>query len=97
MTADVRFTIQEVTFIVFFTGADLLVRANDVSVVCLDHEQSLAQGTGTFAKDFVRRERNNRRQRKDERVHVLHVQVVRTHGIGNGIRRHHLRVTLSVR
>lgn len=56
------------------------------------HKELLAQRAGALSQHIVRTHRDDRAQRKDERMHVLHVQIVRGNGIGHRVGRKHLRL-----
>ena len=49
------------------------------------HQQRFAESSTSFPQDFVRLEWNNVAKRKDERMDVFHVEVVRGNRIGNGV------------
>eukprot|EP00906_Rhabdomonas_costata_P026495 RCo037720 len=90
VTPDVRLTLQEVVVEEFLSLCHGLVGKDDVLLERLDHQKSLAARSRALPKNLIRRHRDDRAQREDERVHVLHVQVVRRDGIGDGVARHPL-------
>jgi len=56
------------------------------------HQQRFAQRSTPFSQDFVRIEGNNITQRKDEGVHIFHIEVVGRNGIGDGVLSQDLRL-----
>ena len=51
----------------------------------LHHEQCLTESAGALPQHLVRFHGDDGAQGEDERVDVLHVQVVGCHGIGDGV------------
>ena len=83
VSADVRLGLQQVAPEVLLPFALGLVGAHDVGAVRLHHQQRLAQGTGALPEHLVGRQRDDRREREDEGVHVGHVEVVGGHRVGD--------------
>jgi len=65
----------------FVSLTHLFVRADDVCVEGLNHQQRLAESAGALPQHFVRRHRDDGRERKDEAVDVLHEEVVGGDGV----------------
>ena len=56
------------------------------------HQKSLTQGTGTLSQNLVSFQWNNVAQGENERVDIFHVEVICSHGIGDGVLRESLRL-----
>jgi hypothetical protein len=75
----------------------VLVRGEDAGQVGLDHQEGLAQRPRPLSQDVVRVERDDRRQREDERVHVGQVEVEGRDRVGDGVGGHGRGVAASER
>lgn len=63
----------------------LFVRSDDSRARSLGHQQRFAQRPGALSGDQVRRERDDGAEREHEGVHVVDVEVVGGHGVGDGV------------
>lgn len=93
--ADVRLGLDEAAVVELVPRARLLVRADDLLRERLHHEERLAERPRALPQHLVGAHRDDRAEREDERVHVRHVEVVGGDGVGDGIRRHPLRLLLG--
>ena len=67
------------------THSLLFIREYDVAMECLYHEQGLAERPRSLPQHLIRLHGDDGTEGKDERVDVLHVEVVRCHGIGHRV------------
>ena len=49
------------------------------------HEQCFTKSSASLSQNFVRIERNNTTKGEDERMYIFHVEIIRGHGIRNGV------------
>ena len=92
VAAHIRLALEQVAVVLGAEVVHLLVRADDVGVVCLDHQQRLAERPRALAQHLVWRHGDDGAEGEDEAVHVLHVQVVGRHRVRDRVRRHELRL-----
>jgi hypothetical protein len=76
-------------------NSNLLIGHDNVGVVRCVHQQRLAKRARALAQHVVRRQWNDGAQSKDERVNILHVQIVGGHCVGHGVVGQLLRLLLS--
>mmetsp|Transcript_45059 Transcript_45059/g.73440 ORF Transcript_45059/g.73440 Transcript_45059/m.73440 type:complete len:1173 (-) Transcript_45059:33-3551(-) len=91
---DVRLALEQMVVVELLLLRDLFVGEDDVLLVRLHHQQRLAARARPLPQHLIRRHGDDGAQGEDERVDVLHVQIVRGHGVGDRVRRHVLRPLL---
>ena len=78
----------------------LLVWEDNVPMESLNHEQCLAQRSRPFPQDLIRLHGDDGTQGKDERVDILHVEVVGCHSVrhrivGEALKKREMKMALK--